>query len=141
MDYAGGFYIGNMDPSSDVVAANGFSHNLEWVTAEAMRFIDGAHAGGGQGSAATPFFLYMNPTGIIGCQPADANALVGQSVSQSVTFKFEWDCICGCCLKPLSARFLPLQVPHSPDTAEAMAMSETATPAGEGTTEVRCDGP
>ena len=47
-DAAEAFYIGNMNNN----AALPFSHNQEWVTAEALAFVRGA----------SPWFLYMNPT-------------------------------------------------------------------------------
>lgn len=46
----GGLYISNFG------SGLGFSHNLEWVTASAVGFIEQAHDSG------KPFFLYMNPT-------------------------------------------------------------------------------
>ncbi len=49
-DAAEAFYIGNMD--SSFPGEKGFSHNQEWVTAEALTFVRGA----------SPWFLYMNPT-------------------------------------------------------------------------------
>jgi len=48
---AGGLYIDNLN-DYDL----GFSHNLEWMTAAAVGFIEQAHSEG------KPFFLYMNPT-------------------------------------------------------------------------------
>eukprot|EP00947_MAST-08B_sp_MAST-8B-sp1_P004456 g4456.t1 len=53
-DYADGIYIGNMN--DDDREADGFSHNMEWVTAAARTFFDQAQA------ASKPFFLYFNPT-------------------------------------------------------------------------------
>ena len=58
-DFADGFYIGNMDNSCTASKCKdtlGFSHNMEWVTAKAMDFIQSAH------DASKPFFLYFNPT-------------------------------------------------------------------------------
>jgi arylsulfatase A-like enzyme len=64
-DFVDGLYIGNFhnDPVCDGCDVDGdgvrdFSHNNEWVTQQALRFIN-------QSSTAhpdSPFFLFMNPT-------------------------------------------------------------------------------
>jgi len=58
-DFADGFYIGNMDNSctnKKCAGTLGFSHNMEWVTAKGLDFIQQAH------DSSKPFFLYFNPT-------------------------------------------------------------------------------
>jgi len=58
-DYADGFYIGNMDNSctkGKCADTLGFSHNMEWVTAKGLEFIQQAH------DSSKPFLLYFNPT-------------------------------------------------------------------------------
>ncbi|KAJ1454415.1 alkaline-phosphatase-like protein [Pelagophyceae sp. CCMP2097] len=45
---ADGFYVTNVDATSDFLTAMPFSHNPEWVTAKALDFIDGGE----------PFFLH-----------------------------------------------------------------------------------
>lgn len=57
-DHVGGLYIENMwyfdnDSYDDDIDGN-FSHNMEWITHEAIEFIDS--------SDDEPFFLYFNPT-------------------------------------------------------------------------------
>ncbi|KAJ1454416.1 alkaline-phosphatase-like protein [Pelagophyceae sp. CCMP2097] len=51
--FADGFYVTNMACVSSCKEALGFSHNPEWVTANALSFI---------GQEESPFFLFMNPT-------------------------------------------------------------------------------
>jgi arylsulfatase A-like enzyme len=59
MDSATGFYVSNLDGTCNDGACKdtpGFSHNMEWVTAAGLAFIDTAVA------TSKPFFLYFNPT-------------------------------------------------------------------------------
>ena len=78
MDYADGFYVGNMDNACEAgLCANtlGFSHNPEWVTAKALEFFALARQAG------MPFFLYMNPT--LPHSPSAEEALNGLSILQT----------------------------------------------------------
>tara|TARA_B110000208_G_scaffold7357_1_gene9380 strand:- start:2936 stop:3778 length:843 start_codon:yes stop_codon:yes gene_type:complete len=54
-DYADGIYIGNMNTCTSSVCGS-FTHNNEWLTLTAARFMSDALA------VSTPFFLYYNPT-------------------------------------------------------------------------------
>jgi arylsulfatase A-like enzyme len=58
-DFVGGLYIENLaeDESEYSLYSDGtFSHNMEWITYEAINFIEE------QAGSDTPFFLYFNPT-------------------------------------------------------------------------------
>ena len=55
-DYVDGLYIENLnrEPDFDNYSDGSFSHNMEWITSEAIQFIKNA--------GDDPFFLYFNPT-------------------------------------------------------------------------------
>ncbi|KAL1526649.1 hypothetical protein AB1Y20_015353 [Prymnesium parvum] len=54
-DVVGGLYISNLNECGTVCTVN-FTHNLEWMTAEALAFLSSCLDG------ATPFLAYFNPT-------------------------------------------------------------------------------
>mmetsp|Transcript_13854 Transcript_13854/g.20227 ORF Transcript_13854/g.20227 Transcript_13854/m.20227 type:complete len:853 (+) Transcript_13854:118-2676(+) len=59
-DFAGGMYAENLN--DDLTRGGKFNHNMEWVTAEAIKFINGEYDGIEEGGEQDPFLLYFNPT-------------------------------------------------------------------------------
>ena len=55
-DFADAIYVENFGKNSTMPEVK---HNMEWVTAEAINFINGTY---NNNNASLPFFLYLNPT-------------------------------------------------------------------------------
>jgi arylsulfatase A-like enzyme len=90
MDSATGFYISNLDGScSDGVCKDtpGFSHNMEWVTAAGLAFMESAV------SASKPFFLYFNPT--VPHSPSVTEALFEISIRKTPSGDLDADPVSG----------------------------------------------
>jgi len=56
-DTVGGLYVENMGGRADYFADGSFAHNMEWVTWEAIKFLNETSQ-----TQDTPFFMYFNPT-------------------------------------------------------------------------------